>query len=68
MSWMGFAVNMVSQGPSNSIAALGIVDKAFSATSSILSGDPDPAQILRAVPFMSILPGIRIMAAAMDEE
>ena len=68
MSWLGFAVNMVSQGPSNSIAALGIVDKAFSATSSILSGDPDPAQILRAVPFMSILPGIRIMAAAMDEE
>ena len=68
MSWMGFAVNMVSQGPSNSIAALGIVDKAFSATSSILSGDPDPAQIMRAVPFMSILPGIRIMAAAMDEE
>lgn len=68
MSWVGFAVNMVSQGPSNSIAALGIVDKAFSATSSILSGDPDPAQILRAVPFMSILPGIRIMAASMDEE
>lgn len=68
MSWLGFAVNMVSQGPSNSIAALGIVDKAFSATSSILSGDPDPAQIMRAVPFMSILPGIRIMAAGMDEE
>lgn len=68
MSWVGFAVNMVSQGPSNSIAALGIVDKAFSATSSILSGDPDPAQILRAVPFMSILPGIRIMAASMEEE
>lgn len=68
MSWLGFAVNMVSQGPSNSIAALGIVDKAFSATSSILSGDPDPAQIMRAVPFMSILPGIRIMAASMDEE
>lgn len=67
MSWVGFAVNMVSQGPSNSIAALGIVDKAFSATSSILSGDPDPAQILRAVPFMSILPGIRIMAASMEE-
>lgn len=68
MSWMGYAVNMVSQGPSNSIAALGLVDKAFSATSSILSGDPDPAQIMRAVPFMSILPGIRIMAASMDEE
>ncbi|MNR25669.1 hypothetical protein D3C85_1428330 [compost metagenome] len=68
MSWMGYAVNMMTQGPTNSIAALGMVDKAYSATSSILSGDPDPAQIIRAVPFISIIPGMRIMANAMGEE
>jgi hypothetical protein len=68
MSWMGYAVNMMTQGPTNSIAALGMVDKAYSATASILSGDPDPAQIIRAVPFISIIPGIRVMANAMGEE
>ncbi|BEQ12902.1 putative internal virion protein C [Pseudomonas phage Ep4] len=68
MSWMGYAVNMAVQGPTNSIAALGLVDKAYGATKSIISGDPDPSQIVRAVPFLSIIPGIRIMANAMAEE
>lgn len=68
MSWAGYAVNMLTQGPSNSIAALGLVDKAYSATASILSGDPDPAQIVRAVPFLSIVPGIRMMATAMGDD
>lgn len=68
MSWMGFGVNMLTQGPSNSIAALGIVDKAFSATSGILSGEANAEQIIRATPFISILPGIRIMANAMADE
>lgn len=68
MSWMGFGVNMLTQGPSNSIAALGIVDKAFSATSGILSGEADAEQIIRATPFISILPGIRIMAKSMTDE
>ena len=68
MSWVGFAVNMVSQGPSNSIAALGIVDKAYSATASILKGDPDPSQIIRAVPFMGIIPGMRLAALSWADE
>lgn len=68
MSWMGYAVNMATQGPTNSIAALGLVDKAYSATASILSGDPDADQIIRAVPFLSIVPGMRIAAGAWAEE
>lgn len=68
MSWMGYAVNMMTQGPTNSIAALGLVDKAYSATSNIISGDPDPSQIIRAVPFLSIIPGMRIMANALGDE
>lgn len=68
MSWLGYAVSMATQGPSNTIAALGIVDKAFSATAGILSGDPDPNQIIRAVPFLGIIPGVRIAATAWDSE
>jgi hypothetical protein len=68
MSWAGFAVNMLTQGPTNSIAALGMVDKAYAASASIVGGDPDPSQIIRAVPFLSILPGIRMMATAMDDD
>lgn len=68
MSWMGYAVNMLTQGPTNSIAALGLVDKAYSATASLVRGEPDPEQIIRATPFLGIIPGIRIMAAAMGDE
>lgn len=68
MSWMGYAVNMMTQGPTNSIAALGLVDKAYSATKSIVTGQPDANQIIRAVPFVSIIPGMRIMANAMEDD
>jgi hypothetical protein len=68
MSWMGYAVNMLTQGPTNSIAALGLVDKAYSATASIVRGEPDAEQIIRATPFLGIIPGIRIMAGALGED
>lgn len=68
MSWLGYAVNMMTQGPTNSIAALGLVDKAYSATASLVRGEPDPEQIIRATPFLGIIPGIRIMASALGED
>lgn len=68
MSWLGYAVNMMTQGPTNSIAALGLVDKAYSATASLVRGEPDPEQIIRATPFLGIIPGVRIMAAAMGDD
>lgn len=68
MSWLGYAVNMMTQGPTNSIAALGLVDKAYSATASLVRGEPDPEQIIRATPFLGIIPGIRIMASAISED
>ena len=66
--WLHLGVNMLTQGPSNSIAALGIVDKAFSATGGILSGNPDMEQIVRATPFLSLIPGTRIAAAAWADD
>lgn len=68
MSWLGYGVNMLTQGPTNSIAALGVVDKAYSATASLIRGEPDPEQIIRATPFLGIIPGIRIMASALGED
>lgn len=68
MSWMGYAVNMLTQGPTANIAALSMVDKAYSATAGILSGDASMEQIVRATPFLSIIPGVRIMASAIDEQ
>lgn len=68
MSWLGYGVNMAVQGPTNSIAALGAVDKAYSATSSIVNGNADASQLIRAVPFLSIIPGVRQMAAAMGDD
>lgn len=68
MSWLGYAVNMMTQGPTNSIAALGLVDKAYSATASLVRGEPDPEQIIRATPFLGIIPGIRIMASALGDD
>lgn len=68
MSWLGFGVSMLSNGPTNSIAALGIADKAYSATASLVRGEPDAEQIIRATPFLGIIPGIRIMASALGDE
>jgi hypothetical protein len=44
------------------------VDKAYSATSSIVNGNADASQLIRAVPFLSIIPGVRQMAAAMGDD
>lgn len=68
MSWVGYAANMMTQGPTNSIAALSLVDKAYAATSSIVSGEPDFEKIVRATPFISIIPGFRMMATAINED
>jgi len=68
MSWLGFGINMMSQGPTNSIAALGVVDKAYSAMSGIINGDASASQVVKAVPFVSIIPGLRAAAVALDED
>lgn len=67
MSWMGYAVNMATQGPSNSIAALGLIDKTYSATASIMAGDATAEQLVRATPFLGLIPGMRIFAGAVSE-
>ena len=67
MSWFGYALNFMTQGPSNSIASLGIVDKAHTAISGIISGDASAEQIVKAIPFLSIVPGMRMIGGAMDE-
>lgn len=67
MSWLGYAVNMATQGPSNSIAALGIVTKAYAATAGIVSGNPDPGQIIKATPFLGLIPGVRIATQAWND-
>jgi len=68
MSWLGYAVNMATQGPSNSIAALGIITKAYAATAGIISGNPDPSQIIKATPFVGLIPGVRIAAQAWNDK
>lgn len=68
MSWLGYGINILTQGPTNSIAALSVVDKAYSATKGIVTGNPDAAQIIRAVPFAGLIPGMRIFTNALSED
>lgn len=68
MSWLGTAVDMTVNGPTNSIAALSIVDKMHSAMSGISRGEVNPESVIKAVPFLSILPGMRLMGASMADD
>lgn len=68
MSWLGTAVDMTVNGPTNSIAALSIVDKMHSAMSGISRGEVNPETVIKAVPFLSILPGMRLMGASMADD
>lgn len=68
MSWLGFGVDFVSQGPTNSIAALSIIDKMYSATSSVAKGEVDPATLIKAVPFLGIMPGMRLLGTSLSDD
>lgn len=68
MSWLGFAVSMATQGPTTNIAALSLVDKMYTATAGLAKGDTNPASLIKAVPFLGIVPGVRLMASGMSDE
>lgn len=67
LSWFGYALGFLTNGPSSSIAALGSIDKLHAAISGIVNGDASAEQIIKAVPFLSILPGARAAGIAIDE-
>lgn len=67
LSWFGYALGFLTNGPSSSIAALGSIDKLHAAISGIVNGDASAEQIVKAVPFLSILPGARAAGIAIDE-
>lgn len=68
MSWAGFAVDFWSNGASNNIAALALMDRMHAAMSSIASGETNPESLIKAVPFLSILPGMRLMGASLADD
>lgn len=68
MSWLGFGVDFATRGPTNSIAALSILDKMYSATSTVARGEFDPATLVKAVPFLGIVPGVRLAATSMADD
>ena len=68
MSWAGFAVDFWANGPSNNIAALALVDRMHAAMSGIANGDVKPDSVIKAVPFLSILPGMRLMGASLADD
>jgi len=68
MSWAGFAVDFWANGASNNLAALALVDRMHSAMSSIASGETNPESLIKAVPFLSILPGMRLMGASLADD
>ena len=68
MSWLGFGVDFATRGPTNSIAALSILDKMYSATSTIAKGEFDPSTLVKAVPFLGIVPGVRLAASSMTDD
>lgn len=68
MSWLGFGVDFATRGPTNSIAALSILDKMYSATSTLAKGEADPSTLVKAVPFLGIVPGVRLMATSFSDD
>lgn len=68
MSWLGFGVDFVTQGPTNSIAALSIIDKMYTATSAAAKGDVSPESLIKAVPFLGIMPGMRLLGASLSDD
>ncbi|AZF94959.1 internal virion protein with endolysin domain [Pectobacterium phage Phoria] len=68
MSWAGFAVDFWANGASNNIAALALMDRMHAAMSSIASGETNPESLIKAVPFLSILPGMRLMGASLADD
>ena len=68
MSWAGFAVDFWANGASNNIAALVLVDRMHAAMSGIANGDVKPDNVIKAVPFLSILPGMRLMGASLADD
>lgn len=68
MSWAGFAVDFWANGASNNIAALALVDRMHAAMSGIANGDVKPDSVIKAVPFLSILPGMRLMGASLADD
>ena len=67
MSWFGYALDFATQGPANSVAALSIADKMYTATKGVLRGDPDPQEIINAMPWISIIPGMKLYGAVVGE-
>lgn len=68
MSWAGFAVDFATNGASNNLAALSLVDRMHTAMSSIANGETNPESLIKAVPFLSILPGMRLMGASLADD
>ncbi len=68
MSWAGFAVDFATNGASNNLAALSLVDRMHAAMSSIANGETNPESLIKAVPFLSILPGMRLMGASLADD
>ncbi len=68
MSWAGFAVDFMANGASNNIAALSLVDRMHAAMSGIANGEVKPESVIKAVPFLSIMPGMRLMGASMADD
>lgn len=68
MSWAGFAVDFMANGTSNNIAALSLVDRMHAAMSGIANGEVKPESVIKAVPFLSIMPGMRLMGASMADD
>ena len=67
-SWFGYAVDFLTQGPANSIAALSIADKSYSAMKSILQGKPDAEKIINAMPWISLIPPVKMYGATINED
>lgn len=68
MSWAGFTVDFLANGASNNLAALALVSRMHAAMSSIASGETNPESLIKAVPFLSILPGMRLMGASLADD
>lgn len=68
LRWAGFAVDFWANGASNNIAALALVDRMHAAMSGIANGDVKPDSVIKAVPFLSILPGMRLMGASLADD
>lgn len=68
MSWAGFAIDFMANGASNNIAALAIVDRMHNAMSGIANGNASPENVIKAVPFLSILPGMRLIGSSLADD